>query len=62
MSQDGQRSLRWGRHQIFVLSQFIFVAVINVVTELVREFILSELLCANYVTVMSVTRRGHKNK
>ena len=44
-----------GMNQRFVLSPFLFAVVVDVVTELARGGVLSELLCANDLVLMSET-------
>ena len=47
-----------GMHQGSVLSSFLFVLVVDVVTEFVREGALSELLYADDLFLMSETIEG----
>ena len=51
-----------GMHQVSVLSPFLFVVVVDVVTELAREGALSELLYADYLVLMSETIERLRDK
>ena len=51
-----------GMHQGSVLSPFLFAVVVDVVTELAREGVLTGLLYADYLVLMSVTIGGLWNK
>ena len=53
--------VRVGMHQGSVLSPFIFAVVVDVVTELVREGVLSELLYADDLILMNDTFYGHRD-
>ena len=50
-----------GMHQGSVLSPFLFTVVADVVTELAREGVLSELLYADDLVMMSETIKGLSN-
>ena len=54
-----QRSLRL--HQGFALSPFLFALVVDVVSELAREDVLSEFLYADDLVLMSETMEGPTN-
>ena len=45
-----------GMHQVTVLSPFLFAVVVDVVTDLARESVLSEFLCADDLVLMSETQ------
>ena len=45
-----------------VLSPFLFALVVDVVTEIARESVLSELLYADDLVLVSETIKGQKNK
>ena len=47
--------IKVGMHQGSVLSPFLFAVVLDVVTEFVREGVLSELLYADYLVLMNET-------
>ena len=49
-------------HQEFVLSTFIFAVLVDVVTDLARESVLSQLLYADNLVLMSETIQGLRNK
>ena len=51
-----------GMHQGSILSPFLFVVVVDVVTEFAREVALSELLYADDLVLMSETIVGLRNK
>ena len=48
--------------QGYVRSPFLFAAVVDVVTEFAREGVLSELLYADDLVLMSETIKGLRNK
>ena len=50
-----------GIHQGSVLSPFLFAVVVDVVTDLAREGVLSELLYADDLVLMSETIKGLRN-
>ena len=54
--------IKVGMHQGSLLSPFIFTVVVDVVTELAREGVLSELLYADDLVLMSETIEGLWNK
>ena len=49
-------------HKVTVLLPFIFAVVVDVVTKLAKEGVLSELLHADDLVLMSETTEGLKNK
>ena len=51
-----------GMHEGSVLSPFLFAVVVDVVTELVREGVLSELLYAGDLVLMSEMIKEFRNK
>ena len=51
-----------GMHQGSVLSPFLSAVVVDVVTEFAREGVLSELLYADELVLMSETIEGLRNK
>ena len=51
-----------GKHQVSVLSSFLFAVVVDVVIEFAREVVLSELLYADNLVLMSDTIEGLRNK
>ena len=51
-----------GMHQGSVLSPFLFAVVVDVVTEFARDGVLSELLYADDLVLMSETIEGLRNK
>ena len=57
-----ESEVKVGMHQGSVLSPFLFAVVADVVTELVREGALSELLYADDLVLMSETIMGLGNK
>ena len=52
-----------GMHQGSAMSPFLFAVVVDVVTELAREGVLCQLLCADYLLLlMSEAIEGLRNK
>ena len=51
-----------GMHQGYLLSPFLFVVVVDVVTEFASVGVLSELLYADDLVLMSGTIEGLRNK
>ena len=50
-----------GMHQGSLLSQFLFAMVVDIATELAREGVLSELLYADHLVLISETIEGLRN-
>ena len=51
-----------GMNEGFVQLPFLFVAAVDIVTELARQGVLSDLLNADDLVLMNKTIEGHKNK
>ena len=57
-----QVEIEVGMHKGTVLSPLLFVVVVDVVTELATEGVLSELLYGDAIVLMSETIEGNRNK